>query len=363
MSPPTVAGPRDLPALRDWLAREWAPGASFAASAWTQLGVDPREPDPTRRDLLAGGEVAARWNRSGLARAALWWVSADMVDLVEASSAELPPIDLTRGMVPTETAFVVFARPLQGLDALNDETAVMVDGVMWDRAQFPNSAGTGTAHGVSLAFYRRVVFDDGMTPAELEHFARTVGTNGKPVWPVPSDAMVKDGQISFMLHGEMWLPLGRSDWAFGEDWSAPPFQGAPEALVRSQAEDRRWMAVLWSLATQPNIVDLSHETPARPEARRAQRAGYSYPAVRVVDVRRTVYEGAGLNREPVDTPTGRRYRVRWPVAGHWRKQPYGPGRAYRRLTYIAPYIKGPEGAPLRSGARVHVLRGEPDGLV
>ncbi len=39
------------------------------------------------------------------------------------------------------------------------------------------------------------------------------------------------------------------------------------------------------------------------------------------------------------------YKVRWVVRGHWRNQPYGPERALRRLTWIEPHWKGPEGAP------------------
>jgi hypothetical protein len=39
------------------------------------------------------------------------------------------------------------------------------------------------------------------------------------------------------------------------------------------------------------------------------------------------------------------YKTRWVVRGHWRNQPYGPERALRRLTWIEPHWKGPEGAP------------------
>ncbi len=42
----------------------------------------------------------------------------------------------------------------------------------------------------------------------------------------------------------------------------------------------------------------------------------------------------------------RTYRYQWLVSGHFRKQPCGPGRTKRRLIFIPPYIKGPEGAPM-----------------
>ena len=43
---------------------------------------------------------------------------------------------------------------------------------------------------------------------------------------------------------------------------------------------------------------------------------------------------------------------RWVVRGHWRNQPWGPGRELRRPVYILPHIKGPDGAPLIGGERV-----------
>lgn len=38
--------------------------------------------------------------------------------------------------------------------------------------------------------------------------------------------------------------------------------------------------------------------------------------------------------------------VRVQVRGHWRNQPHGPGRMYRRLQWIEPYWKGPEDGSL-----------------
>lgn len=37
---------------------------------------------------------------------------------------------------------------------------------------------------------------------------------------------------------------------------------------------------------------------------------------------------------------------RWMVRGHWRQQPCGPGNSERKLRWIDPYVKGPEGLPL-----------------
>jgi len=42
--------------------------------------------------------------------------------------------------------------------------------------------------------------------------------------------------------------------------------------------------------------------------------------------------------------------VRYAVKGHWRHARVGPGRAARRWVYIAPHMRGPEGAPLSNPA-------------
>lgn len=44
--------------------------------------------------------------------------------------------------------------------------------------------------------------------------------------------------------------------------------------------------------------------------------------------------------------------VRTLVAGHWKRQPYGEGRALRKWIHIAPFWRGPEGAPESNPRRV-----------
>ena len=55
-------------------------------------------------------------------------------------------------------------------------------------------------------------------------------------------------------------------------------------------------------------------------------------------------------------PTGRRLTTRHVVRGHWTHQPYGPARSLRRLQWVAPFIRGPEGAPFVGTDTVTVWR-------
>lgn len=71
------------------------------------------------------------------------------------------------------------------------------------------------------------------------------------------------------------------------------------------------------------------------------------PAFRRTPVR---YERTDSDR------SGRTYSHRWVVRGHWAHQPYGPQQSLRKLIYREPYIKGPEGKPLRRKEHVSVWR-------
>ncbi len=64
----------------------------------------------------------------------------------------------------------------------------------------------------------------------------------------------------------------------------------------------------------------------------------SIKVVQLRRVERAPSEGEGAGRE---------YSCQWIVGGHWRNQAYGHKMAERRLTWINPYIKGPDDKPLK----------------
>lgn len=343
MSPPRITGPRDVPELRAWIAERWRPGGVFhQLSALGFLGEQIPTWDPRNRHAVL--TAVADWQSEILAESALWWIAADMVDLIDHAAQDLPPVDYHDGLCPADPAFVVFERPLTGHDAQNPEATISVDALSWStsRGLAPSGPGLPRRPGITVMAYSRATPDEVFDPANYPEQMDLAERMGLPMPPRPVNAT------------DSWVPLGRTDWATGADWDEPIVPGLPETAHASMAEDRRWLAAMWALASQRNVVDLSDQHAARPTARRAQRARYRTSTVTVVNLRRSLYEGA--EREPVDTPSGRTYRVRWPVKGHWRNQAYGPGRAYRRPTYIAPFIKGPLGAPLKQGATVHVLK-------
>jgi hypothetical protein len=110
----------------------------------------------------------------------------------------------------------------------------------------------------------------------------------------------------------------------------------------------------WLLMTQPGVADTDTATLSRAERRRAQGDGREPPAVRVVRIRH-----AENHPKPEEGSTAR-YRVRWTVRGHWRRQWY-PSRGDHRPVWINPHLKGPDGAPLHTGQTVHLLDSRDDG--
>lgn len=73
-----------------------------------------------------------------------------------------------------------------------------------------------------------------------------------------------------------------------------------------------------------------------------QAAGFELPSIRSILLRRSKKEFDADSCESV------KWACRWLVSGHWRrlKEPRKSDGA--RITYITPYLKGPENKPLRS---------------
>jgi hypothetical protein len=274
----------DVPDLRAQLVAAWAPGGDLARIA------------PMIEELRPGGSGPVGWERETLQTAALWYVGGDMCDLLVGAAPGLPSVELTRELCPDPEGLVVFERCLIGLDAEGSGAAVATGAMLWGRAKWLNPWGPPLP-GLGVTIYRPVL----------------------------------RAGLAMMPIGSLVWPLG-----FAADY---PLAGDP-ATDASMAEDRRRLAALWLLSAQPGLATTTEAALPRHVVRRAQRAG-QLPRVRVVRLREAPGDHRGAQSEG-----GRTYHHRWAVAGHWRQQAWGPRHSQRRPTYINPYLKGPEGAPL-----------------
>lgn len=104
---------------------------------------------------------------------------------------------------------------------------------------------------------------------------------------------------------------------------------------------------------------LAHTTavPVDDRVRKAyRRRGRHEPEVRLVRIRgsnSTARRAGDDSLAPGGGPAGREHR--WWVRGHWRRQPYGPGRTQRRLIYINPQLRGPQDKPIKATSTVRIL--------
>lgn len=76
-----------------------------------------------------------------------------------------------------------------------------------------------------------------------------------------------------------------------------------------------------------------------PTGEDGQKVPFRISTVSLSDTVRTAYAANNTN-------TGQKPNKSWWVKGHWRRQPYGPGRSLRKLIYIHPHISGNVNAPL-----------------
>lgn len=246
-------------------------------------------------------------------RAELYWVSRDMVDVALDAADSLP--EWTPAIAaPAPTGILCWAKPAGNVpwNALSptDPTEVSWDGLWW---------------------WSR---PDGVLQLQ------------------PLSRLAKTPEL--LAPYEVSSPL----WATNPTLTLLPLVPRTAEVARA-AEASPLVSVVgaaWLLMGQPTVAATRPlEPPARARTTDSD-SGSSEPdpdldRVSIIELRRPMspprdHDGAGSDRV---------YQHRWWVGGHWRQQACGPNHADRRPKWIAPYVKGPEGAPMTKD-RVHVWR-------
>ncbi|MCG5466715.1 hypothetical protein MED01_005757 [Micromonospora sp. MED01] len=313
--------PQMLPKVRDRLVRFWrtagpaflldalarghtykvpghmSPGAALDAPAAT---VDHRNPEPLRQyaALMANHAEDAR----------IFWIDPDFTALAAHAARDLPDVRIEQVELPAPNGLLIWHTPIY---QPTDPASCLVIPVI--AAQWGPVPG-----GIWTTFYTHaewIMRGERLTETRMQNFREKVG------WLIP----ISTGE----------------GLRFGQ-----PYAPASE-------ETRLMLCSLiatWILTTQPD-AEVTDE-PADKATRRAyQRANRPAPLVRLVRLRRKQQP----RRDTTDDTPTRVYTRRWWVKGFYREQPYGPGRALRRRTYVRPHIKGPDDAPLILNQQVHVL--------
>lgn len=343
---PRVDGPRDVPRLRAHLLSQWRTGQMRYPITEVARNTDTGE--VFERQVLGGGE----WDQACLRHPSYWYVARTMCDVLAVAETQLPTDTvLEPELVPAESGLVVFEEPMMSVDSDTGERTMNVDAIVWGSGMMPPTPGwvEHPVRALGISSYRRMRLDAGLRAEELHAMAASGAVNAvvAKMYAAGKRANAADWD---RLVGEVWVPLGRSDWVFGE--SLLHRHGpASEAALLSHREDRQRMAAMWLLTSQEGIADTVADHGSRQERRRAERAGEPEPTVRVVNVKTGRAEGS----ERTEHDERRHLTVRFLVSGHWRRQYYRSDGS-RRPIWIHPHWRGPEDGPISDVTKVKVWK-------
>ncbi|MFD9078148.1 hypothetical protein [Streptomyces erythrochromogenes] len=382
--------PRDLP---EWRAELVQFAASDVANVTMREAVRGGRCNivPTMRNApLAADTLAAiilnRAERARLEEAELYFATADMTALALAAAATPPRERVSVDRLPSESGFLVFAEPIggyvedvglalastpaarPGVDArvttpivaaswtawTPEDVSVEGQAVTWGRTSRDGYAAIppGT-RGIWVTYYSPRGLFSGLPPETV------LGT-------------MRDGSVmtAGMIEAERHLvPGGPLAW----DNEVLLFEGAEFTAARPDTTDV-WSHTLytaWQLMSSAGgtrwaeVEEIPRDRAGR---KRDTRQGITGPSdVRVVGV----HTAQRPPREAADADaaasTGRRepsWSCRWPVRPYRRSTCLNPGGhadgdCQHEDRIVPGHIKGPQGAPLRTGATVHLWDRQP----
>lgn len=351
--------PGDVPALRRELL-EWlrdGRGLTFhtrmSAKAGTMVGRPELDGHPGMMRVYA--EMLCEQEKRTLADAELYFVTAEMTEIVRAAAQDMPAFPPDADDFPTPAGLIVFETPLVTYER-PELTAVMIDGRMaYDPTDGREKIGVTACTwgpydadgrwkhgGVWMSFYRNraeilaKILDDRLRNDIRGDNARLVPDNEYGIQYAADEA----GKASLRERlAESDLPAYTSYWA------------------------KHVLATLL-LMRQPLVYQRA-EPIRRGLRRQLERAGYPTGDIQILDARPRRYATVPRTEDGAEAETqageetGRKIGVRFPVRGFWRNQWY-PSRGVHRPKWIPEHWRGPEDAPIVHAERVRVLRHHPE---
>ncbi|WP_144300691.1 hypothetical protein [Stackebrandtia nassauensis] len=328
--------------LAEWYGSPKGPDFYYQAIKMGRQAIKP----PGSPEKAAVQLAATETKR--LSEGDLWYVDDDLCALLNAAHPTMPKFAPQPWDLPGKVGFAVFAEPLyrplsddqtltsdlEARAAADPDFAPIADRLLQDDSGIlavswgPVSNPYWPAGGLWMSFYSEA----------LAH-------QDAAFFEDPRQAAWARNQLPVLIVDNEATMAWQHDAAPVEEFQLP----GPDEPVTTLSWARLVFAA-FQLASQGNLSETDTVAPGRPERRRTDRAGLPAKDVRVVRLRRSVTD----SRADDGAETSRQYRHRWVVRGHWRNHWY-PARKTHRPTWIAPYLKGPETAPLLGGERVTVI--------
>jgi hypothetical protein len=273
------------------------------------------------RDFIRG-EGLWRGEADALGEAVLFYASENMTRLAVAAAPTMPEFALRSFDLPAEKGFIYYEKPIGSYAGHASDSPGDVVAVRWEVVP-PDHAGGEPC--VWMSFY-----------SNYHSWLAQESTAGK----------YSSEDLTFYLRQYHELCL--------ETFTFRPINGPDgngdidgyEAEWSELDALRRVLFSSWLLLKQP-LTSTTEVEPDRAARRRMKAAGHEPAAVRVIELRRVQSAPKGA--------ADREYHHQWIVRGHWR-QHWFPAHEVHRPVWIAPHIKGPEGAPMLGGEKVYAWK-------
>ena len=189
--------------------------------------------------------------------------------------------------------------------------------------------------------------------------------HGLLLWSHPADGTVAAASWTTLGRGVLQVVVHRS---IGAGLPAPALQRLRDqvgwlAPIRADLlsatggtgprDPYRVLITTWLLIAQ-QVTDDRPAVVEKGIVRAYARAGRPAPQVRLLSIR-APRPSTGPGSTGGGTGQRRPLAARVWVTGHWRNQPYGPGRSLRRPVYIHPFLRGPQDQPITPSSTVRIL--------
>jgi len=248
-----------------------------------------------------------------------YFVTQDMLEVAEHAARSMPAQPMVDTDMPCPTGFVVFERALPMPDV----------------------------HGKLLAFvafsWSIIIDSDGVRGTAWTYYGDA--TDGRDEYLAD---MPWQWKVTRLLY------IGENSEGFGMGENAPEVTAErygidTERVVEARVYMRRLPLALWALMQSEGVASVTEERADRAARRRLVKSNSPLTGeVSVVRLRRPHHDSDASGESAVE------WSRRWIVSGHWRRA-WRPSVKAHRLTWIAPFVKGPEDKPLVIPRRVHVL--------
>jgi hypothetical protein len=277
-----------------------------------------------------------------LERAETYYVSADMCDIMVMASRGLDGLDrFSHDLWPTDDGFLLFQKSLLSTDVWGKTVATKA--LVWERKSFKSNPGT------LVTLYSDLDDPNDWPAAEMTQQKRDDTAAAMGRLQTSQTIWISDD----MRVGPEENPV-RQDYG---DESDREFLGREYTLGVKATNTGRPILALLMLLNQ-TIVDLEHHDlrPANPKRARKMRVPGK---ITVITLRKT----KGFVKQEGESHI--EWQHRWIVRAYWRSQVCGPHYplaqeirpgVFRARIYIAPFVKGPPGAPFMQTTKIYSLK-------